>query len=244
MTRRFMQVLAVLLAVAGVMLALGACYRIGAAHAAAVVTTDGAPSPVVTPAPAFSLPWEAWIALGLAAIAGLRSTIHGVRELLGLFKARTKTTIDDRAYDALGVAEDALTGALSTVRSITGKAPVAALALLLGVAALLPGCASSTRESTIKTAMVAVDASSAAFAAYDKSHQSEIVQHATSLDDGKAKLEVYRKKQDEVRRAFVVAYSAIGAAAALSDEQSIAAMQVALKQVLVAVAALTGGGNP
>ena len=112
---------------------------------------------------------------------------------------------------------------------------------LLALAIVLCGCAASTRETTIKTSLLAVQAADGAFVAYDKTHQMEIVERATSLESGRAELAAYRKKQDEVRKAFVVAYTAIGVAATVNDDHSLAGMQLALRQVLAAVAALTGG---
>lgn len=112
---------------------------------------------------------------------------------------------------------------------------------LLTLAIVLAGCAASARETTIKTSLIAVQAADGAFVAYDKTHQEEIVAHATSLEDGKAKLAAYRAKQDTVRKAFVVAYTAIGVAATVNDDHSLAGMQLALQQVLTAVAALTSG---
>jgi len=112
---------------------------------------------------------------------------------------------------------------------------------ILAIAIVLSGCAASTRESAIRSAIAALDVSSTALVVYDKEHQESIVSGATSLDDGKAKLAAYRAKREVVRKAFVVAGAAIGVAATLNDDHSMAGMQLALKQVLDAVTALTGG---
>lgn len=119
------------------------------------------------------------------------------------------------------------------MRSLT--APV-----LLSLVIALCGCGASQRESSIRAAISALDVSATALATYDKEHQDSIVAGATSLDDGKAKLAAYRAKREVVRKAFVVAGAAIGVAATLNDDRSFAGMQLALKQVLDSIVALTG----
>lgn len=127
-------------------------------------------------------------------------------------------------------------------------APVAAassassLVLLIAVTAIAgqTGCAASTRESTIKTAMVAVEATDRAFVAYDAMKLADIVVESTSLEDGQAKLANYRKTQSNIKKALVTAYSAIGVAAALNDDHSLSSMEAAIKSVITAVQVLTG----
>lgn len=104
-------------------------------------------------------------------------------------------------------------------------------------------CAASQRESAIKAALVTADATSAAFVAYDSSRQDEIAAAATSLEDGKAKLAEYRGKRAKAEKAFAVAYRAIAVAATLNDDQSIAALQTAVADVVAAVKELTGGAK-
>lgn len=111
---------------------------------------------------------------------------------------------------------------------------------LLAIAIVLAGCGASQRETTIKTSLLAVQAADCAFVAYDRTHQDEIVASATSREDGVAKLAAYRAKREVARKAFVAAYTAIGVAATVNDDHTLAGMQLALKQVLDAVNALMG----
>lgn len=114
-------------------------------------------------------------------------------------------------------------------------------ALVLVAALLGIGCTGANRESTIRAALVTVDASRSAYVAYDQHEQEQIVAHATSLDDGKTKLAAYRAKRERVVKAFVVAYQAIATGAQLNDDHSLASVASAVIEVIAAVRDLTGG---
>ena len=114
---------------------------------------------------------------------------------------------------------------------------------LLTLAIVLCGCGASSRETTIKTSLIALQTANGAFLAYDKTHQEQIAQTAPSLEAGRAALAAYRAKADLVHKAFVVAATATGVAATLNDDHSLAGMQLALKQVLDAVNALMGASH-
>lgn len=125
-----------------------------------------------------------------------------------------------------------------TAPVVTGSATT--VALLIAVASVLnQGCATSTRDSSIKTAMIAIEATDKAFVSYDSMELSSIVAKATSQEDGKARLAVYRKKQGEVVKALIAAYTAIGVAAQLNDDHSLASMAEAIKTVVAAVQSIT-----
>lgn len=129
--------------------------------------------------------------------------------------------------------------------SSSGGPSAAMLAVLLlgGIAVTQPGCAAQTRESTIKAALVTVDASKEAYVTYDAHAQDQIVARATSLDDGKAKLAEYRAKRERVVKALTVAYQAIATAAQLNDDHSLAAVAAAIGEVIATVKSLTGGAS-
>lgn len=112
------------------------------------------------------------------------------------------------------------------------------LVLLLG---WLVACGASQRESTIKAALVTVDAAREAWLAYDHHAQMEIVARATSLEDGRAKLAAYRANQGKIETAFEVAYRAVAAAATLNDDASLAGMVAAVAAATKAVDAVTTG---
>lgn len=115
------------------------------------------------------------------------------------------------------------------------------ISALVAIIIALTSCAASQRESTIKAALITVDAARDGFIAYDSSRQAAIVAAATSLEQGKAALVAYRADRAKFETAFSVAYRAIGVAATLNDEQSLASMQTAITQVLAAIAEVTGG---
>jgi hypothetical protein len=94
----------------------------------------------------------------------------------------------------------------------------------------------------LQTALTATNAARDAFVAWDKDHQARIVEEATSLDDGKAKLAAYRMQRADVSATFVLAYSAIAGAAtalALADtERDTAQLVTMAREALVAVVAV------
>lgn len=64
--------------------------------------------PVVAPQPVPGAGWPTYVALGLAALAGVRAVVDA---LLAFFRAEaplTKTLVDDRLRDSLQVAHDKL----------------------------------------------------------------------------------------------------------------------------------------
>lgn len=125
----------------------------------------------------------------------------------------------------------------------SGTAAMLAVLLLGGLAVSQTGCAASARESTIKAALITVDASKEAYVVYDGHAQTEIVAKATSLDDGKAKLEAYRASREKLVKALTVAYQAIAVAAQLNDDPSVAGVQKAVGDVLAILKTLTGGSK-
>lgn len=113
----------------------------------------------VAPAPVpVAIDWQIWIALGIAALAGVRAIVD---TLLAFFKAEaplTKTTVDDRIRDDLQLAHDKLDSVLRVVGGLVpatgvptpprdpqaGKSTLSAMLVvvaLLGVAAILASCA-------------------------------------------------------------------------------------------------------
>lgn len=126
--------------------------------------------------------------------------------------------------------------------------PKLTVLILLAIAAAVPlatlgGCASSTRASTLKAALVTVDASRDAFIAYDSIQQGAIVTKATSLDEGKAALQTYRGQREKVVATFDIAYHAIAAAAVANDDPTLAGLKSALGLLSDALAPLIGGGK-
>lgn len=69
-------------------------------------------------------------------------------------------------------------------------------------------------QHSLATALVATNQARDVFVAYDLEHQKDLVESAGGdAAVATAKVHAYREKRQAVERAFVVAYSAIGAAA-------------------------------
>lgn len=86
------------------------------------------------------------------------------------------------------------------------------------LALCLLACGASARQRTISTALVSVNAARDAWEVWGARHRAAIIEGATSLADGTAKLAEYRERRDKVSSLFIGAYRAIGAAAALNDD--------------------------
>lgn len=111
---------------------------------------------------------------------------------------------------------------------------VAVFALLV---ALVVGCGASQREATLRTSFVTVNAAKDGFAAWDQAHQAALVDEATSLSDGQAKLAAYRASRERVDAAFEVAYRAV-AFAAVTDGAPLSQVIAAVEALHAAIAAL------
>lgn len=92
-------------------------------------------------------------------------------------------------------------------------------------------CSASQRERTIKTTLVAVNETRAAFVTFDRTTQAAIVELAPTYERGAAALIEYRKKREIVIEAFAIVYRAIATAATVNDDPSIATMLAAAKQI-------------
>lgn len=84
--------------------------------------------------------------------------------------------------------------------------------IVLVFLALLASCATSKRAA-IDTGFTALNSLRDGFVAWDKEHQAQIVDKATSLEDGKAKLAAYREARVKVSNAFIAAYNSFSLAA-------------------------------
>lgn len=82
---------------------------------------------------------------------------------------------------------------------------------------ILAACGGSFTDranKTLATSLAATNAARDQFLAWDKAHQLELVDGSTTKDEAEAKLAAYRMKRQPVLKAFTLAYTAIGAAAA------------------------------
>lgn len=111
------------------------------------------------------------------------------------------------------------------------------------LAIMLVACAASQRQDTLKTAVVTIDTTHAAWIAYDTATQATIVANATSAADVAAKLAAYRVNQAKIEGLFNAAYRAVAAAATANDDPSITGMQAALALLATAVAPYLGASK-
>lgn len=107
----------------------------------------------------------------------------------------------------------------------------------LVLVALTLGCGASQRESTLRTSFVSINAVRDGFVSWDQAHQARLVQDATSLADGQAKLAAYRAARERVDAAFQIAYRAV-AFAAVTEDAPLSQVLMALDALQAAVAAL------
>lgn len=241
--------------VAAVMASFSACYWISAAHAQAE-----APTPVTTVVPSVvvSDPTNTLAVILLGVIAGMSA----VRTVLQFTAPRTKTVVDDRVLEAINAVLE-MAGRRGTTTNVvieqpkpqhqqlqprdpqSGRATAGLVAAITAVAvaalALQPGCAQTTREATIKTALVTVDSTSKAFTAYSKAKHEQIARAVPTRAEGERRLTELEAKEDVVIKAFMGAYAAIGIAATLNEDQGRDAIRSAIEQVLAAFNAMTRG---
>jgi hypothetical protein len=93
-------------------------------------------------------------------------------------------------------------------------------AVLVLMLALLASCggrgkAASTAAHLATTTHEALNASRDVFVAWDAQHQLDLVEQATSLEDGQALLAAYRAKRQVVYAVFQGAYGSVAAVAVL-----------------------------
>lgn len=108
-----------------------------------------------------------------------------------------------------------------------------AMALILGIAVLFgSGCGAGARNTAIKAALTSTDVARDGFIAYDGKHQTDIVNNAKTLDEGKRDLEAYRARRAKIVDGFTLVYHAIASAAAVDNKPSLATMQAAVVQLI------------
>lgn len=113
--------------------------------------------------------------------------------------------------------------------------------LILMVA--VPSCSGTTqRTKTLQTTLVAVNAARDGFVAWDRQHQHELVEKATSKDDALLAIDAYHKKREPITSSFEVVYRAVAVAATQTDEVSLKAALAKAGELYDALKKLTGGG--
>lgn len=236
-------------------------------HGAVTVTAPSAPAVTVQPLsePAVVM----WFALAAGILFALDRLLGALSALIHAIATRTKNKWDDSVDDAVrslrgdvrsvmthvGLDPDNPPAATSGAAQFAAKPPqsgfvrlplLAALAIagILGLGVATGGCSATTRQDTIKAALITTDAARDGLLAYDVAHQHEIVSAATSLEDGKAKLASYRATRDRLVAGMDAAYRALVVAALANDKVSLENAQAAVAQIWAAVQSVitaTGG---
>lgn len=114
------------------------------------------------------------------------------------------------------------------------------LALVVALFATM-ACGASARQKAIDISYTTLKASETAFVEWDKHHQADIVEHATSATEGHEKLVAYRTKRQEVFVAFSAAWSALAAASLYDSDSWLKAAMEAVSQVYLLVKELEHG---
>jgi hypothetical protein len=94
-------------------------------------------------------------------------------------------------------------------------------AVILPFILLAISCAGSRQQKTIESTFHALNAAKDGFLIWDNSHQQSIVNRATSFEEGRIKIFVYREKREAIISAFEVAYRAIALAALDKSETNV-----------------------
>lgn len=105
-------------------------------------------------------------------------------------------------------------------------------------------CTKGQRSDTIRVALLSVNAARDGLIEFDRKHQLDIVDHATSREDAQAKLAAYRAERDKFldvddhgdSKIFMVVYKALAFAAVENDDLSLTAALKAVKEIVDAVA--------
>lgn len=105
-----------------------------------------------------------------------------------------------------------------------------AVAILL---VLLVACGASARTRALQSQLAITNVARDTFVAVSEKRQLQIVETATSREDGIAKLTAFRKARDPVVKAFEAAYRAIAAAALI--DTSVAEVAAAVTNAITLV---------
>lgn len=93
---------------------------------------------------------------------------------------------------------------------------------LLSLSSFVGGCRSDHRQTTIRATLATVHTARTVFEQWDREHQQEIVDKATSLEQGRAELEAYRAKRNVVIQTFLAAATLLATAANEKDDATLA----------------------
>lgn len=98
------------------------------------------------------------------------------------------------------------------------SARITLLMLMLLAVPLFAGCGGNARQKTLHTSYVAVTAACGGLEKFDDDRQAQIVEQATSKEEGHAKLDEHRRRLDKAYEMCFLAVSAIAAASMDKEE--------------------------
>lgn len=96
-------------------------------------------------------------------------------------------------------------------------------------------CGASSRTKALRVNLVAVNAARDTMLAVSKAREAQIVEKATSKDEGRAQIDAWRMKVDVVAKAIDVAYRAIHDAALLNEAKSASEALAAVTKALALI---------
>jgi hypothetical protein len=103
---------------------------------------------------------------------------------------------------------------------------------ILGMLLAFAACGASSRTKALRVGLVSVNTARDSTVQFSKARESQIVDAATSKEDGQAKLAAWRASVDAVMAALDVAQKAIYDAAILNDAKSASEAGAAIVKAL------------
>lgn len=124
---------------------------------------------------------------------------------------------------------------------MTTNAKLASLVVILAIFAGACGAsAEEKRQTTLKYALTGINTARDGFVEWDRVHQIQIAERATSLEDGLKQLASYKEKRVYVEKGFEAAYRSLALAALELDLSSFNLALVEIKALGVLLEELTG----
>lgn len=108
------------------------------------------------------------------------------------------------------------------------------IALSMTLLALV-ACGASMRTKTLRVSLVSLNAARDTTLAVSKAREAQIVEQATTKEEGRAQLEAWRARADKIVAAIEIGYRAIYAAVILNDTKSAAEAGAATAKALTLV---------
>lgn len=84
----------------------------------------------------------------------------------------------------------------------------------------LVACGASSRTKALQVNLHALDTASGAMLSISKERETQIVEHATTKEEGRAALDAWRARVDAVEQAIEMGYRAVYSASILNDATS------------------------